>query len=201
MDGRFWGALSAALLAQLLVFSQAHADIYTWVDADGRVNLSNLDPPDGVKVTNVVHVNPPPVNAASDAARDALRDQEMQALADRVHQLQDQVDMARRTSPPDYRPVALPPPPSYSGDWAPPPLPYTYAAPQNDNSGCDVSWASCPLGWNNGFYPGYYVPSVVVVQSPYYRRFPHGHNGGYRPMPHNNGPVMPLRMASGGRAR
>ena len=36
----------------------AHADIFTWVDSSGQVNVSNLDPPAGVVVTNVIRDTP-----------------------------------------------------------------------------------------------------------------------------------------------
>ena len=33
----------------------AQADVYTWKDASGRMNVSNLPPPEGAKVGHVVH--------------------------------------------------------------------------------------------------------------------------------------------------
>jgi len=60
----------------------ARADIYTWVDAAGNMNLSNLAPPASAHVINVVHASPQPV-----AAREAVRQAEVQALEDRVRQL------------------------------------------------------------------------------------------------------------------
>ena len=44
-----------AALAGALCVQPAQADIYTWVDASGTINVSNLAPPDGVSVTRVVH--------------------------------------------------------------------------------------------------------------------------------------------------
>ena len=55
------------------------ADVYTWVDAAGGFNISNLTPPAGARVINVTREAEP--NAA---ARDALRDAEVRALAERV---------------------------------------------------------------------------------------------------------------------
>ena len=40
-----------ALLAFACGLPVAHADIYTWTDESGRVNISNLTPPDGARVT------------------------------------------------------------------------------------------------------------------------------------------------------
>src|SRR5689334_22941462 len=39
----------------------ARAEIYTWIDASGVTNVSNLPPPDGAKVTKVQHAPPPPM--------------------------------------------------------------------------------------------------------------------------------------------
>ena len=36
----------------------AQAAIYTWTDASGRVNVSNLAPPEGTRVTSVVPESP-----------------------------------------------------------------------------------------------------------------------------------------------
>src|SRR5262244_398026 len=35
----------------------AYADIYTWVDASGALNVSNLTPPDGARVLKVIHTS------------------------------------------------------------------------------------------------------------------------------------------------
>jgi len=55
-------AVALALLA-----GSAHAQIYRWTDADGRVNFSNKAPPQGVKSTIVdadSRVGPPSVESA-----------------------------------------------------------------------------------------------------------------------------------------
>lgn len=41
------------LLALILLAGNAHAQIYRWMDASGRVNFSNSAPPQGVKSTIV----------------------------------------------------------------------------------------------------------------------------------------------------
>ena len=82
------------VLAFALGGQLAHADIYTWVDASGATNVSNLSPPEGVRVTRVTHENPQkPVRL--ETARDAAHDAEIQALSERVQQLQREVDLAR----------------------------------------------------------------------------------------------------------
>src|SRR3954452_14923482 len=98
MIRRLLPTLASASLAGLLLagFSQAaHADIYTWVDASGAVNVTNLPPPKSARVIHVVPDSPrPPVTAADAAAAAAAAraSQEAQALSDRVHELELQVE-------------------------------------------------------------------------------------------------------------
>ena len=84
-----------AVLAGTLGLQPAHADIYTWVDASGVVNVSNLAPPENVRLTDVIHASAPKTTSREDAARDTARDAEVQALAERVRQLEDEVELAR----------------------------------------------------------------------------------------------------------
>ena len=114
--------LRAALLAGACVVQLAHADIYTWTDESGRVNVSNLAPPEGARVTKVIHESAGKPVARSDAARDALRDAEMRVLAERVKQLQDEVEFAKRPAP---APVIVQAAPA-----APPIIQYITLAPQ-----------------------------------------------------------------------
>src|SRR5690349_18536779 len=72
----------ATLLVCALQSPIAHADIYTWVDSAGRTNVSNLEPPEGARVTNVVREKPPTPSEA--AAREAQRRKELTALEDQV---------------------------------------------------------------------------------------------------------------------
>ena len=172
----------------------AYADIFTWVDASGRVNISNLDPPADASVTHVVRETAPKSPARDDAAQEALRQAEVRALAERVRQLQDEVAAARRDAARQVEYLPAPPPPAaqYGGNWLPPPVQYAEAAPPSYNTGCDPSWAGCGAG----FWPGFYGPSVVYVRPPYFRHFHSGH-GGRPPFPSH----QPVRMAGGGRAR
>ena len=167
----------------------AHADIYTWVDASGTINVSNLPPPEGAKVTNIVRERAPEVLAREDAAREAARLAETQALAERVRQLEEQVAFGARPAPPaDYR---LAPPPAsaptivqYFVDASPPATDYPVSAPPppyDPYNWCDPTWYGC------GFMPGFYPASVVVVSAPNGRRI--------RPAPHGSsfGPHSPMR--------
>ena len=169
----------------------------------GRVNISNLDPPEGVRVTNVVRMNAPKAAPADDAAREALRQAEMQALADRVRQLQEDVAAAGRDAArqAEYRAAQAPPAAQYAGDWlpppvqyvnvAPPPVQYVNVAPPAIGPACDPSWIGCGLWWT----PGFYTTSVAFVRAPAFRR-PHPVHGG-RPF----APQQPVRAPGGGRGR
>jgi len=159
MIRRLLPTLASASLAALLLsgFSEAaHAEIYTWVDASGAVNVTNLPPPKTARVTHVVPDSPrPPVTAADAAAAAARASQEAQALSDRVRELELQVEQARAQPPA--------PPMVYAAAPAPPPVvQYFVEAPQQPaNNGCDAGWNGC------GFTPGsFYPPTVVVFGGP-----------------------------------
>jgi uncharacterized protein DUF4124 len=180
MIARALRAALPAILAGTLGVQVAHADIYTWVDASGAINVSNLAPPDGVRVTKILHASAPETVAREDAARDAARQVEAQALAERVRQLEDEVAFAERQAPPrvDYPPVPAPPVVQYIVEPAPPLMQSVSTAPAY--SGCDPTWMGCGSWWTPGFYPA----SVVVVSVPNFRRFPPvrgGHNFAVRP--------------------
>jgi hypothetical protein len=178
-----------ALLALGLGTPLARAEIYTWIDAAGVTNVSNLPPPDGAKVTKVQHSLPPEVLAREDAARDAARQAEARALAARVRELEDE---ARQMPPPDYRPM-LPPPPviQYIVQAPAPPMQqtvevsqpgyggYGYGGYGYGGYGCDPSWYGCAWPW---LYPA----SVIVVDT--------SHSHGNRPIHHApfvTGPQLP----------
>jgi hypothetical protein len=175
----------AVALAATFGLRAAHADIYTWVDASGALNVSNLAPPDDAKVLKVVHTD--------DAA---ARKTETQVLADRVKQLEDQVAMATSQPPP----MSYAPPPAMYAPPAPPVVQYIIEAPQPapqyvvDQSppaysypyqSCDPSWYGCSFGW-----PGYYPSSVVVVSAPPIRNFKPGFGRGFRPRPSPHSPMQ-----------
>ena len=90
MRTRLLRAALPAVLAGIFWLPPAYADLYTWVDASGGVNVSNLAPPEGVRITNVIPASPPKITTRDDA-REAVRDAEVQALTKRVRQLEDQV--------------------------------------------------------------------------------------------------------------
>jgi hypothetical protein len=176
---------------------RGHAEIYTWVDPAGVVNLSNLAPPEGVRVTRVTHEAAPRVQSASEVAREAARQAELQALADRakelevqalsdrVRQLEREVEIGRIQASAMAYPV-MPPPPAVQ--YAPEPAPPAY-------TNCDPTWSGCGLGWGPGIYPG-----VVVVGVPGGRRFHHPFRGGQdhviMPRPTPFFALQPLRLSS-----
>src|SRR5437773_10639096 len=146
------------VLAFTLGGELAQADIYTWVDASGATHVSNLSPPDGVRVTHVTHESPQPT-ARLDTARGAAHDAEIQALSERIRELQHDVELARTYAPPP-QPMAYPamlaaPAPAYAVDVT--------RAPTNP---CDPAFAGCDYWWSQPIYP----PSVVVVRTPTLRR-------------------------------
>jgi len=176
----------------------AHADIYTWIDDKGRVNISNLEPPEGARVTSVLRENKALIaanavarEAAREKAKEALRDAEVQALAERVRQLQAEVDVAKRP-PPAPVAVAAPAYVPYTGEFAPPPVQYNIinASPVMGSSGgggCYSGWPDCQFGWYSGYYPGFYPVSVVVPKDRHFRR---DHLPAH-PTPYMRGPVAP----------
>lgn len=171
----FWASLPA-IFAGTFGLQLAHADIYTWIDASGTINISNLAPPDGVRVTNIMPASAPVTATRDDAARDAARQAEVQTLAERVRQLEDEVELARRQVPPNqYRAIPAPPVMQYVVDLAPPPVQYAVNevnVTPPANIGCDPTW-NCGLWW----FPGIYPASVVVPRAPNFRRFPPVHGG------------------------
>jgi hypothetical protein len=144
-------------LAAMAGMPQAHAEIYTWVDASGAVNVTNLPPPKTARVTNVIAETPPRVITPAEAAAAAAR-QEAQALAARVQELEWQVEQARAVPPPP--PIVYAPPPAppmvvqYFVEAAPQPVPV--------NSGCDAGWNGCGFAAGSFVYP----PTLVIYGAP-----------------------------------
>jgi len=153
-----------AVLAGTSGLQPAHADIYTWVDASGTVNVSNLAPPDGARVTSIIRAAAPATAALYDAAREAARQAEVQSLTERVRQLEDEVQFSSRQMPPaDYRAIPTPPAISYVVNLTPPSVQYANVnTTPPANAGCDPAWMGCGLWW---FYP----PSFAVARPPSFR--------------------------------
>ena len=183
---------TSAYLAAVLMLGPlpAYADIYTWIDtATGALNVSNLTPPDDARVLKVVHTNDDPAAATNT---------QTQALADRVRQLENEIDMAKN-QPPPY--ALSPAPPVVYAPPAPPVIQYFVEAPQPmqyaanpapaANAWCDTNWSDCGYGNGLGFgwWPSY--PSAVVVVNNNLKRFKPGNNFPiHRPRPTPFGPPM-----------
>ncbi len=176
------GCLTAALA---LVVTTAHADIYTWIDKKGLTNVSNLPPPEDAKVTNVQRAAPKDA-AREAAAREALRQAEVRVLNEKVQQLQDQVEQARRDPPV----LAYAPPPPYASA---PTVNIVNVTPQAQPSyapsysGCDYSFGDCFGGW-----PGYWGGTTTYIPGrigkPYRRANGFGNPGNNQIVP----PLIPL---------
>jgi hypothetical protein len=197
MGSRFLSAFFPAVLAAALTPQVAHADIYTWVDASGAINVSNVAPPDGIRVASVTHASAPSA-ARADAAREATRQAEVQALAERVRQLEYEAELAQRPVPPqvEYRAVA-PPPPVIQYVVMPPPPQYAANPAPPAYTGCDPLSIDCGFWGTSGFYPGFYPTTFVVLRAPNFHRFNHGRGGGHpmmaQPPMHPPGPCAGLK--------
>jgi hypothetical protein len=161
---------SAMLVAGCLVVSGVHADVYTWVDVSGSVNVSNLPPPAGARLLNTTRESAA-AKARIEAARDAARHAEIKVLADRVAELESRA-AAAPAAPVSYAPpppvVALPTPapsPSVVVVMAPTPAYDPQPAP-TPVYGC--AWVGCPLPWTTFGFP----PTVFVNTHPGVRHGP-----------------------------
>jgi len=192
------GRLLVALLpwaAALACAGAAHADIYTWTDAKGTVNISNVAPPEGIHVTTVMHEDPAAI-AARAAAAQAARDAEMQRLSDRVRQLEYEAQYTQRQPSPAV--YATPPQPStsvvqYVMNVAPPP---SQSYGPSGSYGCDPGYAYDGYGYGYGYgyadcgnsgFSGFYPYPVYFVGAPFFRnRTPF--RGDHRPGMQRPGP-------------
>jgi hypothetical protein len=204
MPNRVAVRLLVALLPWVIALAGAgvaHADIYTWTDAKGTVNISNVPPPDDVHVTTVMHEDPTAL-AARAAAAQAARDAEMQRLADRVRQLEYDAQYGPRQAPPVvYAPSAPAPAPSvvqYVMNVAPP---QSQSYGQNGSYGCDPGYGYDGFdGYGYGYancgglgYSGFYPYPVYFVGAPFFRnRTPF--RGDHRPGMQRPTPHAPSRM-------
>lgn len=200
--------LARTTLVALLALgpSIACADVYTWTDASGRLNVSNLAPPDGVRVDSIIREEAPKVTPAAAAAREAARNAQLQALNERVAQLQDEVDRAKQAPPVVYHAAPPSPPVQVTVNVMP--------SPPAESSAPD--YVGYPNGPLPGFpYPGYpglpydyceptifgcpafgYPAGIVVLSAPHPHRFKHsgGMHGrsafpGMHPIPVRSGAV------------
>ena len=164
---RFFFAASAVACA--FAVPLARADIYTWTDASGTINVSNMPPREGARISHLVHETPPPVAAPSDSAREAARQAELRVLSERVRELEAEANAARNPVPPDltYAPASPPPPAIQYNVTVLPPAPQYAVEPPPPVQTCDPSWFGCGAWWGTYFYP---VP-VIVSRAQNFHRF------------------------------
>ena len=168
----------------------ARGDVYTWTDANGKVNVSNLTPPDGANVSNVVHETPRPPVPPAPIVVAAAPQADVQFLAERIRQLEYEVQSARRqptSYPMEYAPMPPPPVVQYAAEPA--------EQPSYPSYGCNPEWYGCWSGWNGFGFGGY---PVVVLSTPGFHR-PFAGRGFHRsPMLKTPMPVqMPVRGRGG----
>ena len=172
--------LIASLVATTCAFawSAAHADIYTWVDASGAVNLSNREPPAGTRITSVYREDPA-ARASAEAARATRQRDEMRALNERVAQLERDLEEAKRPPPEPVMatPIVMPTTPAPMA-YAPVIAQTFVSPPAPSYDDCSYS-GNCFLPGSLGFYPG----SIVVVSAPPSHRFRPPHKGDRVRMP------------------
>jgi hypothetical protein len=188
---RPFGVGALAFIVAVAASVSAHADIYTWVDAKGNVNLSNLPPPQDARVTQVFREDPA-VHVSSDAARAAARSDEVKALAERVTQLEQDLDAAKRVPP---AVAYAPPPPVVISAPNPPVFAQAIVAPPTPAyTDCTDPWASCFFPG----YPGFYPSGVVVLSAPAQHGFHRARpgNGHRRPMMQVARPAVPTPVGA-----
>lgn len=162
---------AVAVLAALASPLRASAEIYGWVDASGTVTYSNLPPPKGAQLTDVIHEQPLSPQAVAESTHRA----EVSALNDRIRLLE--LEMAR-----SQREVVDYP--------APPVAPAGVGCPPDLYSDCNGPWGS--------YYPG---GVLYGVGGRYVRDFHGGNRGGYHPgnhLPPPSGRVMHVASSHSG---
>ncbi|HZQ60739.1 MAG TPA: DUF4124 domain-containing protein, partial [Casimicrobiaceae bacterium] len=153
-------SVATLLLASALATGAAQGDIYTWVDDNGIVNVSNLRPPAGADVTRITVEKPQAISARNDAAREAARQAELQALNDRVRELEtanqapQRVPVATTIVAPVYVPVPTPVMVPYAQDV----VAQDVVPPAASLPACDPTFLGCITSAT-----GFYAPSVIVL--------------------------------------
>jgi len=140
--------LPALLTASVLLAIPATAlgDIYKWTDEQGRVNISNIPPPDTGKAKDVELVLKEPKTAA---VKQHLATPTEQALLARIESLERQLQSRQ------YATQAPPAPPSYESYYPPaPPPPSYYAGPYPSY------YPNYYPSYYAGYYPAYSYPIV-----------------------------------------
>jgi hypothetical protein len=126
----------------------ASAEIYGWVDPSGDVTYSNLPPPKNARVFDIIKEDPP-ASPQAQAAAEAAHRRQMDALNDRVRQLESEIQLQRQVAAaPSYAP-----PGPYSSGYGP-----SYSAGPSYGAACDPEYYDCsvwdgPAYWSVGIAP------------------------------------------------
>gem|GEM_PF-6016908 len=110
-----------ALCAACLLPTAAWAEIYGWTDSNGQVTYSNLPPPPGVHVTDVIHETPLSAKDVQQANYEA----QIRALNDRIR-LMELEETAKNRQVVDFA--------------APPPAPAGVGCGPGDSYDCNPDW-------------------------------------------------------------
>ena len=151
---RFLTTVLPGMIACAFALQDAQADIYAWVDKSGNLTFSDLPPPVGARVIEVVSEGRPNTAARADPPplRDSLHDAEVRILYERVRLLERQMDLANAQS-------------------SAPVVQYQTAPPPSSSWGCYGAWADCGPWWSQPVYPSAF--GVVVVPARGFHRFHH----------------------------
>ena len=102
-------AAALVLLGSMSLPVICSAEIYGWIDGSGVLTYSNLPPPRGADVTQVIHQDPNSPKEQAEVARQA----QIAALNDRMRLLELQLALSRQAGVANY-PAAPPAPASVS---------------------------------------------------------------------------------------
>jgi hypothetical protein len=176
------------LAAGICVVPAVRADVYTWVDVKGNVNVGNLEPPEGARILGVTRENPV-AKAQADAAREAARQNEVKALAERVAELESKTEAAFNVPPP----ASYGPPPAYAPPMAPPQVTVVVMpAAQPDET---AAYAPYGCAWIGCAWAPFGYPVFVTAPPRRHRDFGHPSHPIHAP-PRFTPPAVTMPVAS-----
>jgi hypothetical protein len=159
-----WAVGAAAAFGFLTYPGISSAEIYGWVDGSGAVTYSNLPPPKGARLTDLIHEDPPSPQAVAESTHRA----EVSALNDRIRLLELEMARAKRES------VDYPAPP---------------VAPAGPGCGPD-GYADCNGPWG----PYYTTGILYGTGRAYRDGRSYGHGGAHPYRPSGQAPAAPMRL-------
>jgi hypothetical protein len=142
-------ALLPAAIACSLPLQVAQADVYAWVNGSGGVTYSDVPPPAGARVLEVVPESAP----RTVMPREPAQESDARILAERVRLLERQMDLAANQPAPAVQ-YQVPPATQYP----------TTSVPQT-TFGCQGVWADCWWWWTQP--PTAFSPVYGAVVAPF----------------------------------